>query len=305
MENTPGLSRSKPSQYRVIDGALYARHSTPYAHDLRVHDLGHGHLEAVVMPRYGWSEVAMLSPSALADHAACEGSIWVDGAWAPAPPPSASELLDKAARNVERSSRRARTKVRRLCKAKGLTTMVTLTYRDNMQDRSRMARDFDVFVKRVRRVITGFQYVCVFERQTRGAWHAHIAVPRVLSHYLHHGVMVRSYDLLRSMWRGVVGVDGGNVDVSRNKRVGRSAARLASYLSKYISKGFAEALGSGDSYRASGRALPPAVVVRSAHPGLAGAVSDLFDLIRTEVDSSLDFHHALLDCGGYFVSLSP
>jgi hypothetical protein len=38
------------------------------------------------------------------------------------------------------------------------------------------------------------------------------------------------------MWRGVVGVDGGNVDVSRNKRIGRSAARLASYLSKYISK---------------------------------------------------------------------
>jgi hypothetical protein len=305
MENAPGLSRAKPSQYRVIDGTLYARHPVPYSHDIRVHDLGHGHLEALVMPRYGWSEVGMLSPSALADKVACEGSIWVDGAWAPAPPPSASELLDKAALNLERSSRRAKTKVRRLCKAKALTTMVTLTYRDNMQDRARMARDFDVFVKRVRRVISGFQYVCVFERQKRGAWHAHIAVPRVLAHYLHQGVMVRSYDLLRSMWRGVVGVDGGNVDVSRNKRIGRSAARLASYLSKYISKGFAEALGSGDSYRASGRALPPAVVVRSAHAGLAAAIGDLCDLIRTEMDSALDFHQALLDCGGYFVSLSP
>lgn len=305
MENATASPRSKPSQYRVINGTLYARHGTPYAHDIRVHSLGHGHLEALVMPRYGWSEVAALSPSALADQKASEGSIWVDGAWSPAPPPSASELLDKAAANLERSSRRARTKVRRLVKAKGLSTMVTLTYRDNMQDRARMARDFDVFVKRVRRVIPEFQYVCVFERQKRGAWHAHIAVPRVLAHYLHRGVLVRSYDLLRSMWRGVVGVDGGNVDVSRNKRVGRSAARLASYLSKYITKGFSESLGSGDSYRASGRDLPPAVVVRSLHPGLSAAIADLCELIRTELDTTTDFHQALLDCGGYFVSLSP
>lgn len=290
--------------HKIIGDTLYTRHSTPYAHEIRVHDLGHGHLEAVVMPRYAWHEVAALSPSALADHAASQGSIWVDGAWQ-AHTPTEAELLDRAARNRERSSRRAKTKVRRLCKAKGLTTMVTLTYRENMTDRARMARDFDVFVKRLRRVIPGFQYVCVFERQKRGAYHAHIAVPRVLSHYVHKGVLVRSYDLLRSAWRSVVGMEGGNIDVSRSKRVGRSAARLACYLSKYIAKEFDQAIEAGDSYRASGRALPQALVIRSNHVALSSACQDLVDLLGPELAGAREFHQALLDCGGLFVTLSP
>ena len=79
--------------------------------------------------------------------------------------------------------------------------MLTLTYRENMTDRARMARDFDVFMKRIRRIFPGFEYVCVFEEQKRGAWHAHLAVQRVQSHYLHKGVLVKSYDLLRAVWR--------------------------------------------------------------------------------------------------------
>lgn len=289
---------------RVIDGCLYARNSQPYGYVHTVHNLGHGHTEAFTMPTYGWHEVAALSPGALADIAAADGCVWMDGGWVPAPPPSRQELLDKAALNVERSARRARTKVRRLCKAKGLTTMITLTYRENQVDRGRMARDFDVFVKRVRRVVPGFEYVCVFERQKRGAWHAHIAVRKVLSHYLHKGVMLRSYDLLRSIWRAVVGADNGNVDVSRNKKVGRSAARLASYLSKYISKGFTEGSVDGDSYRASGRALPPPVRVQSIGCTIWDCTLELVSLIQSEVDSSKYFHSAILDCGGVFITLS-
>jgi hypothetical protein len=293
-----------PPKTRVIAGALYVRSSEPYSFLHSVHNLGHGHLEALTMPQYAWREVDSLSPGALSDIQAGQGCIWVDGAWEPAPPPTAADLLEKAAHTLERSSRRAKTKVRRLCKAKGLTTMVTLTYRENQTDRARMARDFDVFVKRLRRVIPGFEYVCVFERQSRGAWHAHIAVARVLSHYLHCGILLRSYDLLRSMWRGVVGVDNGNIDVSRNKRMGRSAARLASYLSKYISKGFSLGQGLGDSYRASGRALPQPVRVVSFGSSLLDVLADLHALISVEAGSSKEFHSALLDCGGYFVTLS-
>lgn len=308
MENQPRTSAQravKPPQSRVIAGCLYSRSETPYAHDIRVHDLGHGHIEAVVMPRYDWREVDMLSPGALSDMNASKGCAWISGAWAPCPEVSERERLDKLARNTERSTRRARTKVRRLCKSKGLTTMMTLTYRENMLDRSRMARDFDVFMKRVRRVCPAMQYVCVFERQKRGAWHAHIAVPRVLAHYLYRGQLVRSYDLLRSLWRGVVGVDGGNVDVSRNRRVGRSSSRLASYLAKYIGKGIGETVEAGDSYRASGRALAPAIVFRSANVSLGPAVSELAALISAEMSEAGEFYHALLDCGGFYVSLSP
>jgi hypothetical protein len=180
--------------------------------------------------------------------------------------------------------------------------MLTLTYQENMLDRDRMARDFDVFIKRVRRVSPGLQYVCVFERQKRGAWHAHIAVPRILSHYHKGGVLVRSYDLLRSMWRGVIGA-GGNVDVSRNKRVGRSSAKLAGYLAKYIGKDIG-AGGDGDSYRASGRALPAAVVLRS-HPVLWDAFCDLMKLISCDLTPSSRMHEAVLDTGGVFVCISP
>lgn len=283
-------------QTRVIDGALYARSPTPYAYDLRVHDLGHGHVEAVALPRYGWEEVAALTPRAQADYAA---------AVACPPALSEAELLDRAAMNRDRSTRRARTQVRRLAKAKGLTVLLTLTYRENMVDRDRMARDFDVFVKRVRRVIAGFEYVCVFERQKRGAWHAHIAVRRIMSHYVHKGVMVKSYDLLRSLWRAVVGADNGNVDVSRNKKVNRSSAKLAAYLSKYIGKTFDQAEKHVNSYSASGRRLPDAITERVLTPHAAEAISALVDLIRTELDSGPEFYQALLDGGGYYVCLSP
>lgn len=305
---TPDSTHPHPAttapRHKVIEGCLYARETTPYGYTLRVHQLGHGHTEALVQPRYAWHEVDVLSPSALGDHEASQGNIWVNGAWAPHIPTEA-ELLDKAARNRERSSRRARTQVRRLCKAKDLSMMLTLTYRENMQDRERMARDFDVFIKRVRRVVLGFEYVCVFERQKRGAYHAHIAVKRVLSHYMHRGAVVRSFDLLRSMWRGVVGADNGNVDVSRNKRVGRSTAKLASYLSKYISKGFGDCSDGRDSYSASGRALPESLKVNQVGPDLAQAIAALVDLIAPEVSNARHFHQALLDSGGYFLVLSP
>lgn len=291
------------SRYRVIDGTLYARSVNPYAHDIRVHHLGHGHTEATCQPRYGWYEVDNLSPSALSDMAMCEGNIYVKGAWEPAPEESEASKLERVMRDRKRSAGRARTKVRRICKARGLNTMLTLTYRENMEDRERMARDFDVFMKRLRRVLPGLQYVCVFERQKRGAWHAHIAVPRVLSHYLHKGTLIKSYDLLRSVWLGVVGRDNGNCDVSRNKAVKRSAAKLAAYMSKYIGKGFEAATGEGDSYRASGRALPPPEVIRITGGISSVAVGEMFEMLSAKLTADAEYHHCILESGGHFVTV--
>lgn len=289
---------------KYIDGALYARSLTPYAFDLRVHDLGHGHVEATALPRYGWHEIDA-TPEALATAALAQGHVWAAGEvcdWVPAPAPTEAELLDRAARNRERSARRARTQVRRLVKAKNLDTMLTGTYRENVTDRERLSRDVDVFIKRVRRVIPGFEYVCVFERQKRGAWHFHMAVQRVQSHYLHKGVLVKSYDLLRALWRAVVG--DGNIDVSRAiRKRQRSTGKLAGYLSKYIAKGFEEGQ-EGDSYRASGKALPKPVVVRSLATSADGAGTDLLRLLMAFFPDG-EFHSAYLDCGGYYMALSP
>nr|CRY95217.1 hypothetical protein [uncultured prokaryote] len=283
--------------HRIIHGTLYARQPQPCGHTVRIHDLGHGHVEVTGSPRFIWEEVAPLSPLALADFEAARQSSLAGGEL----PVPERELRDRA--NRERATRRARTCVRRLAKSKGLTVLLTLTYRENMTDRERMQRDFDVFMKRLRRVSPGVQYICVFERQRRGAWHAHIAVQRVLPWYLHKGLMVRSYDLLRSLWRAVVGADNGNVDVSRNKRVNRSSAKLASYLSKYIGKTFDQADKHVNSYSASGRALPAAAVFQTV--GHAGQVFELVaDLLGPEMASS-ELYTALLDGGGVYCCLSP
>lgn len=284
------------TRFRIIDGTLYVRDDSPYAHDIKVHDLGHGHTEAIVMPRYGWSERAALSAVALKDYQ-------VAVALAAVEPLTETEQLDKLAANRERSTRRARTRVRRLAKSKGCTTLLTLTYRENMQDRDRMQRDLDVFLKRVRRAVPNFEYVCVFERQKRGAWHAHLAVPRVLSHYVSGGKLVKSYDLLRSMWRAVVGGDNGNIDVSRNKRVGRSAAKLAVYLSKYIGKTFDQAEKHVNSYSASMGRLPKAITVTTPG-GLADGIQGVFDLLGPEIDRS-ELFSLLCDGGGFYLCLSP
>ena len=115
------------------------------------------------------------------------------------------------------------------------------------------------------------------------------------------GVLVKSYDLLRAVWRAVVGE--GNVDVSRSIRHGqRKPGKLAAYLSKYISKGFED--GQGNSYRASGAALPKPVVMRSLASDGKAAAEELWGLLRSFWPGA-EFHGAWLDAGGYYLSLSP
>lgn len=289
---------------KIIAGSMLERDERPYAWDVLIHALGNGHTEAVTLPRYAWREVEPPSDLAIADHAMCKSGFMIrDGEWVPYEATKA-DLDRDAAENRKRATRRARTKVRRLCKFKGLTLLLTLTYRENMLDRARMQRDLDAFCKRVRRVIPGFEYVCAFERQKRGAWHAHLAVKPILAVYSHKGSLVKSYDLLRSMWRGVVGVDNGNVDVSRNKAVSRSSAKLASYLSKYIGKTFDAADKYVNSYSASGRALPDVIVERILSPNAADASCALLDMLEPEL-ATQKLDTFLLDGGGVYFCLSP
>nr|WP_284160475.1 hypothetical protein [Burkholderia pseudomallei] len=63
---------------------------------------------------------------------------------------SESNLLDAA--------KRAKQQVRLRCKAIGADRMITLTYRENMQDKARLKRDFDALRRRLAKLST-FQYV--------------------------------------------------------------------------------------------------------------------------------------------------
>lgn len=188
--------------------------------------LGNGHLEYRVVPLKTWEHVAVLSDAALADRQVC---------------------MDKTAEerrqaNLERAAKRAKVRVRHLCKAAGVDTLLTLTYQANMTNWDTLKRHMKEFNRRMRNIIPGWFYVAAFERQERGAWHAHMAVhrfPRELA--MRPGVTLKSFNVVRAVWRSVTGELGGNVDVQARKRnSGRAPSKIAAYLSKYMTKAYAE-----------------------------------------------------------------
>lgn len=136
---------------------------------------------------------------------------------------AAREEFDrKRAENRDRAARRARAECVARLKAIKADRMITLTYRENMQDRGRLARDWKEFVRRIRRVM-GFEYVATHERQKRGAWHMHVAVRGR-----------QNYRLVRSIWQSVVGE--GSVHVRNPWREKKLRHKLAAYMGKYIAK---------------------------------------------------------------------
>lgn len=302
-EDLPTPITSAP-QYRVINGTLYARDQTPSAFKTNVHNLGHGYVEAVIFPHYSWFEVGDISESAAADILMAKDHIYIDGAWQKAEP-TESEKLDKLARNRERATRRAKTTMRRIVKSRNLSTMLTFTYRENQLDRARIVRDLDAMIKRVRRVIPDFQYLYVLERQKRGAWHAHFAVKRIQSHYVKGGAVVKSYDMLRAMWRGVVGADNGMVDVKHRQANRRGIEGLVGYLHKYFGKDFGDGQPGENSYCASGRALPPPTRAEYRGHTLQYGVDVLLGSLRPLLSSGSKIGTFELDGGGYYFALSP
>jgi hypothetical protein len=156
-------------------------------------------------------------------------------------------------RSREVAARRAKTQVRKRCKMISADQMITLTYRENMQDMDRLQRDVKAFVARVR-ALGPFEYVLAIEPQTRGALHVHMACqafPKWMKNQ--YGIKVKSFDLIRSIWRSVVGIDNGNTDQTRPRRNG--AHRIACYISKYVSKTFEDATFNAKSYWSS-RGIP-------------------------------------------------
>ncbi|MEQ1915406.1 MAG: hypothetical protein ABL856_01630 [Gallionella sp.] len=83
---------------------------------------------------------------------------------------------EKEAANKARSVRRSRQTVRHTIKALEADHMLTLTYRENMQDVDRLKADFKRFVRLVTAKHPDWRYVAVKETQERGALHLHLAV---------------------------------------------------------------------------------------------------------------------------------
>jgi hypothetical protein len=123
-----------------------------------------------------------------------------------------------------KSTSRARTSLRRAVQAGNLNVMLTLTFRRNLTDIDQAWPICIRFIRAMRDALGEFSYVVVAERQKRGAWHFHLALRGW-----------QNLPLIRDCWSRAGG--DGNVDVQPFKG---PVQKMASYMSKYISKSFTD-----------------------------------------------------------------
>jgi hypothetical protein len=222
---------------KIVDGIPFIGEATG-RYQVRAVELGHGHLEVSCTRVIAWHE-ADWSAQVMADHLAVVDKFREEN----------PEEIEQ--RNRDRAARRARTRVRRLCKAMGADTLLTLTYRACEADLTRAKADLKEFNRRMLRELPRFRFVACFELQQRGAWHMHLAtagLPTFFERRNESGQVyrVKSFDVFRAVWRSVTKDRGGNVDLARRKRNSqRGAAKIAAYIAKYIGKAFEQGMDAG------------------------------------------------------------
>lgn len=218
---------------RIIDGIPFYGKSGNHL-KVKAYDLGNGHIEVTASRTVEWQECNW------------DAQVWEsyhDAVAAKMAEPGYEE--EKRIKHAEQCARRAKKRVRQLCKVMGVDTMLTLTYRANQQCLALCKKHLREFTRRIRRVLPDFSFVGAFERQDRGAWHVHMATRRIpvsmADRNRQNAVKLKSFNVIRSIWRSVTGELGGNIDVSRRKvHAHRSPAQIASYIAGYITKEYAE-----------------------------------------------------------------
>lgn len=211
---------------KIVDGIPFVGKATDHFR-VRAVELGNGHIEATAVRVIAWEE-ADWSPDYLADVMAAIEKANRD-----------EDPEERRQRDRLRAARRAKTRVRRLCKVMGADTLLTLTYRANQRDLDLCKRHVKEFNRRMLRVLPGFAFVACFEPQSRGAWHVHLATRNIPAALPGIKGEWRSFNVIRAIWRSVTGELGGNIDLQRRKfNSQKSAAQVAAYIAKYIGKGF-------------------------------------------------------------------
>lgn len=175
--------------------------------------------------------------------------------------------------SIDVAVRRAKQKVRHLCKAMIVNSLWTLTYRENVQDRELVLRHLDRFRRAVARVLGEWRYIAVLERQERGAYHVHLATHALPSRIVQGGVKVKSWNVMRAIWRRIVGDLGGNFDEAKRKRRNGNghktiagAGAIARYIAGYVAKDMHESPLNRKRYsRSDGVEVPEAY--RALFPG--------------------------------------
>lgn len=155
-----------------------------------------------------------------------------------------AQRLKGLAKSAARAKRNCRYKI----KSAAFGSLLTCTYRENQTSFDKVRADWAAMLRKLKRVLPGFRAVYAFEPQERGAWHVHAAIDSLPKWINVNGHPVRSWELLRQLWRSVVGADNGNIDVDGHRKTRHgipgkfkqpeSLARLAGYVSKYLTKDY-------------------------------------------------------------------
>lgn len=224
---------------RICDGILFESFVADDSWEVRTWQ-ANGVLERSVSQCIGWREIGPCKPWDEVD-----------------PVKDAQWLLDKDEANLKRAARRAKQQCRRVIISEGYDELLTLTYKANQTDRELCKRHFVAWVRLMRKWIPGFRYCASFETQKRGALHVHLACHRLPTEAQRQGVKVLAWRLGTDLWRRVVGDLGGLCHVGAKTRYGASRrhklslAKMASYVSKYIMKDYADAPDNSQRYQRS------------------------------------------------------
>lgn len=159
---------------------------------------------------------------------------------------------DRVAQNRARAARRARRAVEDYVVVNECTKMWTLTYAVKCWDRSECVEDVHDFVRRWREFEgRPFPYVYVIEEHQDGSFHVHFAVRH--DHFT-------DFFVLRRLWgHGRVRFDKQRKGRDKSRR---SKVRLASYMTKYLTKAFDDVSVSGQHSYEVGQGFQPGSEVR-------------------------------------------
>lgn len=221
-----------------------------------------------------------------------------DAIWCPRrvrPELSEEEQKAKETENLSRSVRRARQKVRHLVKGLEADHMLTFSYRENMEDIDRLKEDWKRFQRLFRGRYTSWQFVCIRERQERGAYHLHVAVKgkQDIRWLLRCWLLAIGQEwedvqqwYVHEVPLGDKSCGAVNVRAPSKKWGGAGKSwrpeRLAGYLTKYLGKEFASAEHHSKRYWHSDKISKPVVIkFWLGSVSFGAAIQEAHDFVHT------------------------
>jgi hypothetical protein len=188
--------------------------------------------------------------------------------------------------DIKSSKIRSKRRVRHLVKSMGCDRLLTLTVRETAETGfmtiGQIVTAWDGFNRLLKKAGSQIEYVAVPERHEKGNYHIHAAI-----------CGYANVKLLRRCWLAALKGYGrtGNVDIARRSDISpiERRARLAKYVSKYITKAFDVVEFNKKRYWASRHKLPSerryVLAAESAEDAMR-EVCEIFSLKYSDVYAS-------------------